>query len=154
MQPTQEFNVMLIIRHPHVDPDLLTRELGLEPEYSWRAGDSRAAEAGSASRGTYRETYWATRIYPYVESCLVPPSLAVDAPMPLESVLAIAASILKRRQELWERLKREGATAEFLIAVASCDRVDLKLPADLLAILGGLGLSVSFQLDSIARAAA
>ena len=67
---------------------------------------------------------------------------------------SIAASIVKRRLELWERLKSEGATAEFLIAVASCDRVDLKLPADLLAILGGLGLSVSFQLDSIVRAAA
>lgn len=163
MVPTEEFTVMLIMRHPNADPELLTRELGLSPEYSWRAGDSRKPESGGEASGKYRETYWAARIYPYPQPCPVPAfetlldafGMPVEtASMPLESVLSIGTLILKRRRDLWERLQAEGASAEFLIALASCDRVDLKLPADLLSAMGSLGLSMSFLVESQIRAAA
>lgn len=168
MHPTYEFTGVLIIRHPNVDPAVLTQELGLTAEYSWRAGDSRPADSGSASGGVYRESYWAAKFHPYPGSS---PGPTLDAlfeafglptvgtpvvvqALPLESALALGTLILTRRRKFWERLRSEGASAEFLISLASTDRVNLKLPADLLATMASLGVSMCVDMASCVRAAA
>lgn len=156
MQRNAEFTALLIIRHPNADPAVLTQELGLEPEYSWRAGDPRDSETGAEAGGTYRESYWAARFYPYPEPSPFPTfeamfeafgTPAVTLPMPLESVLAVGTFILKRRRDFWQRLKSEGGSAEFLVSLASHDSVNLRLPADLLGTMASLGLSLSVDVE-------
>ncbi len=66
-----EFTLSLRIRHPSVEPAEITRNLGIEPQHTWRAGDPRRDVAGSEINGTYRESYWMGRL-------MAKPELAAD----------------------------------------------------------------------------
>jgi hypothetical protein len=164
MQPYYELSIVLAIRHPSIDPEVLTREFGLEPRYSWRAGDPRpSGGAPPHGDGRYRQSYWAAELYP----CPDPfPARTFDAifrafPMSLPrielslgEVLGLATLMLKRRKQFWGRLMKEGASAEFLVALANRDRINLKLDSDLLGTMASLGLSVAVDVQSYAKAAA
>ena len=41
-----------------IDPDELSRRLGMEPQHAWRAGERRRGDDGELGSGVYRETYW------------------------------------------------------------------------------------------------
>jgi hypothetical protein len=36
-----EFTLSLRIRHPRIDPSMITDELGIKPQHTWKAGDRR-----------------------------------------------------------------------------------------------------------------
>jgi len=40
-----EFTISLRIRHPSVDPRTITETLGIEPQYTWKAGEPRRGAA-------------------------------------------------------------------------------------------------------------
>ena len=46
-QPSYPFQLSLRIRHPSIDPASISRELQIEPEHSFRAGDPRESRAAS-----------------------------------------------------------------------------------------------------------
>ena len=52
------FEVQLLIRHPTIDPDKITRTLGLKPSRSWMAGNQKSTPAGLKLKGTYHLTSW------------------------------------------------------------------------------------------------
>lgn len=148
-----EFTAVLVIRHPNADPGVLTKEFGLGPQYSWRAGDPRS-EAGG--RGTYRESYWAASLYPRS----APPfealgmSLSGVPVMPVEGALMLGILLLKRRHGFWKRLQSEGATGEILVALSNREEFGFKLRSDLLSMIVDLGLSVSLDVQPSIEAAA
>jgi hypothetical protein len=164
MQAYYEMTVVLAIRHPGIDPEVLTREFGLEPRYSWRAGDPRPSGGESSyGDGRYRESYWAAELYPCADPFPAPTFEALFRPfrtsfprieLSLGEVLRLATLMLKRRKPFWGRLMNEGARAEFLVALANRDRINLKLDSDLLGTMAGLGLSVAVDVQSYAKAAA
>lgn len=55
----------LRINHPALDPDLMSRTLGLEPERAWRAGESRKTPKGTKLEGVYPTGYWSTNPFSY-----------------------------------------------------------------------------------------
>jgi hypothetical protein len=55
----------LRIWHPTIDPDLVSRTLGLEPQTSWRAGDSCKTPKGTLLEGVRSEGYWSTNPFSY-----------------------------------------------------------------------------------------
>jgi len=55
----------LRIWHPTLDPDLVSRTLGLEPQRSWRVGDSRKTPKGTLLEGVRSEGYWSTNPFSY-----------------------------------------------------------------------------------------
>ena len=57
--------VDLRISHPALDPDVVTRTLGIEPQTSWRAGDPRKTPKGTLLTGTRSTGYWATNPFTY-----------------------------------------------------------------------------------------
>ena len=58
------YTVFLRIRHPSIDPDELTRVLGLEPAHAWAAGSPRPSSDASAVRGIHRQSYWVAPLAP------------------------------------------------------------------------------------------
>lgn len=56
------FTVSLRLWHPSIDPDDVSRELGLNPERKWKAGENRATPQGQALTGVYRESYWVSPV--------------------------------------------------------------------------------------------
>ena len=55
---TQPFQISLRIRHPSLDPGDISRELKVEPEYSFRAGEPRESGSGMAATALHAESYW------------------------------------------------------------------------------------------------
>jgi hypothetical protein len=54
----QPFQISLRIRHPSIDPEAISRELSVEPEYSFKAGDPRESGSGMAATSLHAESYW------------------------------------------------------------------------------------------------
>jgi hypothetical protein len=55
----------LRIWHPTLDPDLVSCTLELEPQRSWRVGDSRKTPKGTLLEGVHSEGYWSTNPFSY-----------------------------------------------------------------------------------------
>ena len=55
---TQAFQISLRIRHPSIDPGDISRELKVESEYSFRAGEPRESGSGMAATALHAESYW------------------------------------------------------------------------------------------------
>ena len=49
----------LRISHPSLNPDVVTRMLGIEPQHAWRAGDPRQTPKRTSLAGTRATGYWA-----------------------------------------------------------------------------------------------
>src|ERR1700733_1425179 len=52
------YQLSLHVRHPSVDPEEISRELGLEAAESFRAGAPRHSRSGVAATTVHPETYW------------------------------------------------------------------------------------------------
>jgi Domain of unknown function (DUF4279) len=57
--------VDLRISHPELDPSVVTRTLGMEPQHAWRAGDPRKTPKGTSLAGTRAIGYWAANPFSY-----------------------------------------------------------------------------------------
>ena len=55
----------LRISHPALDPDVVTRTLGMEPVHAWRAGDPRQTPKGTLLTGIRTTGYWAANPFSY-----------------------------------------------------------------------------------------
>jgi len=62
------FQLSLHVRHPSVDPEEISRELGLEATESFRAGEPRHSRSGVAAAAVHAETYWVAVLDPMVWS--------------------------------------------------------------------------------------
>jgi hypothetical protein len=129
-----EFTISLRIRHPTVNPDRITKELGIEPQHTWKAGDPRRDPGGEELEGDYRESYWMGRL--------------MDAPqlssgrLSVESVLQRTLDQLRRSHEFLDELNTNGGVAELQVSLYARENFRLELPADSLALLSRLRVSV------------
>jgi hypothetical protein len=55
----------LRLSHPTLDPDLVSRTLGLEPQAAWRAGDPRKTPKGTPLEGIRSGGYWSSNPFLY-----------------------------------------------------------------------------------------
>jgi hypothetical protein len=62
------YQLSLHVRHPSVDPEEISRELGLEATESFRAGAPRQSRSGIAATAVHGETYWVAVLDPLVWS--------------------------------------------------------------------------------------
>lgn len=53
-----KFSIILLIRHPSIDPSAITNQLGLNPSQFWRQGDQRTTPKGKVLPGAYSYTSW------------------------------------------------------------------------------------------------
>ena len=53
------YDVALMINHPTEKPDVITNELGMQPDYKWQVGQPRSAPNGAPLPGLNKDTYWA-----------------------------------------------------------------------------------------------
>jgi len=56
--PVERYTLDLLIDHPDMSPDTITRRLGLAPQYSWARGEPRRTPAGTRLGGVRKETMW------------------------------------------------------------------------------------------------
>jgi hypothetical protein len=133
-----EFMMSLRIRHPNIDPAEITRELCIEPQHTWRAGEVRRDSAGSEIGGTHRESYWMARL-------MKAPELARDNEG-VESAILRTLGTLRRSLDFLERLKDQAGAAELQISLYAREEFRLEFLAESLALLGRMGLAVALEI--------
>jgi Domain of unknown function (DUF4279) len=138
------FTVSLRIRHPTIDPAEITRTLGIEPQHSWRAGESRRAAQGQRGEGSYRESYW---IGEFREL-----DAGLRGVVATEAVLLQAVVLLRRSQPFLTRLQSEGATVDLFVEVVGSTEFTLGLSPQLLSLLSKAGLAVVLNVHAEAQA--
>jgi hypothetical protein len=132
-----EFTISLRIRHPTMNPAAVTRELGIEPQHVWLAGDPRRGSEGEQLPGVYRESYWMARL-------MEQPQLS-SRQCTVESVLAQTASQLLRSLEFFNQISSEGGVSQLHVNLFARKNFGLDLSADSLAVLGRLRLAVAID---------
>lgn len=160
----RDFTVLLKIRHPDIDPAVLTETFGLAPEHSWKAGDARGEDDAGTTR---RESYWVAEVPSRVPAAerLGPKRIVLErkrrvgAPLlpddfQLDGVLMLTALLFERRKAFWARLQAEGASAQVIVVLGRSALAGFELSHELLSMLSRFGLSVSVDFRDAAEAVA
>ncbi len=147
-----DYSVLLRIRHPSIDPEQLSRRLGLSPQHAWRAGEQRQPDDGEPTAGVYRESCWAgflppERILGYLgtgepNAPLAAAEAALTEPMTL---IYLTAMKMKRAPIFWQELVEGGGTIEFLVQIESGEPYGLDLSRAALAALVEVGATLSIE---------
>jgi hypothetical protein len=130
------YAMSLRVRHPNLDPAVLTKTLHLEPLHSWRAGEPRRSVTGAALGGEHRESYW---------SAPLPGQAVGAAAFPLELFLGQQLVQLGRHRELLSRLQDEGGQISLLIEISRVENAVLTLSTGTSRKLADLNIEVEFQ---------
>ncbi len=130
------YAMSLRVRHPNLDPAVLTKALRLEPRHCWRAGEPRLSVTGTALGGEHRESYW---------SAPLPGQPVGSAAFPLELFLGQQLVQLNRHRELLSRLQSEGGQISLLIEIVSTENTILTLSTGVSRKLADLNIEVEFQ---------
>jgi hypothetical protein len=130
------YAMSLRVRHPNLDPALLTETLHLEPLHSWRAGEPRRSVSGEVLGGEHRDSYW---------SAPLPGQAVGAAAFPLEMFLGQQLVQLSRQREFLARLQSEGAEVSLLIEFTPVENAVLTLSSSTSRKLADLNIEVEFQ---------
>jgi len=158
-----DFSIALRVRHPSMDPDEITRQLGIAPQHAWRAGEPRAIEDGEVGSAFHRETYWVgllpsrpwnpmLPIVPAGMSRIV--AAAKNAATHPQVALYFTLLKMKRAAGFWREFADQGGTVECLLQVHQAERFQLDLSQALLLALVELKITLSIEIDGGLRAAA
>jgi Domain of unknown function (DUF4279) len=130
------YAISLRVRHPNLDPAVLTKALHLEPLHCWRAGEPRRSVTGAALGGEHRDSYW---------SAPLPGQAVGSAAFPLELFLGQQLVQLGRHRELLSRVQGEGGQISLLIEISPAENAVLTLSTGVSRKLADLNIEVEFQ---------
>lgn len=155
-QPSYPFQLSLRIRHPSIDPEQISRRLGIDADHSFRAGEPR--EAGrSTMTPVHAESYWLGTLDPATlllgtafEPGLMPevsPQARAIAFGVLDSVLTVlTSSVLFRHGDFFRRVQSEGGEVRLIVALSARKARGFTLTPHLGKALSELRIPVDFEL--------
>jgi hypothetical protein len=152
-QPSYPFQLSLRVRHPSIDPAAISRELQLEPEHSFRAGDLRDSTRSAAVTPAHVESYWLATLDPaslLAGTALAPrigPEIHAIALTAVDSALTILiTSVLRRHAEFFRRIESEGGEVRLIVALSARKTRGFTLTPHLSKALSELRIPVDFEL--------
>jgi hypothetical protein len=161
----------LRIRHPAIDPDEISRSLGLEPEHCFRAGDSRSPRAQGRFAGRHTQTSWLAPVTVEAWSDPIEPAFLAEmvAKSPrrstpvsaqglqaasrdlrsnIEGLLFLFLKRLNAQHSFLQRLQAEGGDVSLIMVVERESAADFTLSVTLARLLVQLGMSIEIKFDS------
>lgn len=137
-------SLSLGVQHPDVDPAQITRELGVQPQHSWRKGEPRRDEAGGALGGTHRDSYWLCEI-------TLHPTFPGE-PTGVQNEVSHLLQILRRSITFMQSLQFGGGSAELRITAFAQSTVRIELLPEEAALIGRLGVAMTVEVNPYAAA--
>jgi hypothetical protein len=151
------FQLSLRIRHPSMDPAYISKELGIEPEHAFRAGQPRQSKSGLSIAAVHTESYWLAPLSP--ASWFGNPSFAeplklaitqehIDAAIArnLTGALALYAVRLNKSQgALLQRIRSEGGDISLLVTLSPAAVSSFSLAPEISRLFGELGITLEFE---------
>jgi hypothetical protein len=143
-----------------MDPAVISKELGIEPEHSFRAGQTRHSRSGLAPSAVHTESYWLAPLNPASwfgnPSFLEPRRLAImqkhmDAAVAqnLAATLGLCAAQFKFAHAAFLRtIHSEGGETSLLVTLSAADVDTFSLPPQISRVFGELGITLEFELTN------
>ena len=151
------FQLSLRIRHPSIDPADLSRELQLQAEYSFRAGEPRHSRSGLLPESVHAETYWLAILDPtswpanmafpgHAGLTLAQKNIGAALSKSLGLALALSAnSFLTLHAGVLRRIRSEGGEVNLLVALSPVDISSFSLAPEVGRVFSELGITVEFE---------
>ena len=133
----------LRIWHKDLDPDLVSRTLGLEPMIFWRAGEPRRTPKGTSLKGIRSQGYWAGNPFSY--------GWRASADAQIEDSLEELVEFLEPHREFLRGIA-EGGQVRLWVSSQGARNYALELSPNLLARIAGLGATLVHDVYSVAQA--
>ena len=122
------------------DPEAVTRFMAVQPSQCWRKGDSKSVRLDSGVvielKGKNEWSGW---------KLWLDESLRKE---PLEQQIRGLADLLKGREMPLAELRAQGSSTVIDCYIGVANTGSFNLPADLLALLGNLGLTLELNLSA------
>jgi len=154
------FQLSLRIRHPSIDPATISKELRIEPEHSFRAGQPRHSRSGVAPSAVHTESYWLAELNPGTwfqnPSITDPhnfsvPRESIDAAVPWTLAWALrlcAVRFTKSHGALLQTLRSQGGEISLLVTLSPTSVTGFGLAPEISRIFGELGITLEFEITN------
>lgn len=127
------FSITLLIKHPTIDPAVITGRLGLTPHMIQPVGQPRVTPTGTPLEGLWRATRWSHIVrYRVTNQFFVPQLTAFVEP-------------LKPHSAFFHELIGSGGTIDVLLSMIDTYHVGDSVPAALLRQMADLGIDFGFE---------
>ena len=158
--PPPPFQLSLRIRHPSMDPADISKELGIEPEHSFRAGQPRQSKSGLTPAAVHTESYWLAPLTPAswfgsVPFERVPNSLisqnVIDAGIArsLAWALGLCAIRFNTAHAAWfQTIRSGGGEISLLVTIAPSSMNSFNLAPQVSRVFGELGITLEFEITN------
>jgi hypothetical protein len=152
-QPSYPFQLSLRVRHPSIDPASISRELQIEPEHSFRAGDPRESTRSVATTPLHVDSYWLATLD--LSTLLLGTALAPEFNPHAHAILfsaldsaltVLAGSVLRRHAEFFHRIQAEGGEVRLIVAISARKTRGFTLTPQLSKALSDLRIPVDIEL--------
>jgi len=130
------YEMVLRVRHPSLDPAVLTNTLRVQPEHCWKAGDPRVSQTGQPLGGQHRDSYW---------SAPLPVESVGGATLSREVVLSQQLLSLTRHRDFFKGLQADGAEISLVVEIPAVTGPAITLSAVCLRRAADLNIEIEFQ---------
>jgi hypothetical protein len=147
----------LRIRHPSMDPALISRELAIEAEHSFKSGEPRHSRSGLAP-SVHAETYWLGILEPSTwlvdlsfsgrpELAHLQDKLHGAASQSLGWTLSLCATRFRvKHSVLLRQIRADGGHVSLLIALAASVVTSFSITPEVSRTFSELGITLEFEL--------
>lgn len=155
---SQPFQFSLRIRHPSIDPGTISRELRVEPEYCFKAGEPRESGSGMAATAVHSESYWLGSLGSLTSSVslsgfsggtranVVRERLQTGTMESLTLALdALVAGFLRTHSEFIRRVQSEDGQVSLLVELSTHTLSGFALSPQFSRAISDLGVAVEFD---------
>jgi hypothetical protein len=131
-----KYSVSLRFLHPEIDPVIISKYIGIKPNFSWKAGEPRTTPKGDELGGTREETYWTGSLHPGKS--------VYSRKIGFEDFLVKAIDELENKYKFINKLLRTGGEAELFIGIFGGRDYGFEIKRDIIKRLGKIGISLGF----------
>lgn len=151
------FAILLRIRHPDLDPAVISRELRVPADHSFKAGEVRESVAGLANRSVHAESCWLGTLHPAEWTAAAPAAEDKAGRDPRAqrvhdaiasdpgSALAMCAMHLRWHAAFLHRVTAGGGQIDLRIALDPAVISGFTLAPQYIRVLSELGIAVELE---------
>lgn len=152
------FQLSLRIKHPSMDPALISKELRIEPEHSFRAGQPRSSKSGIAPASVHTESYWLAALDPTTwfgnPSFAEPLNLRVtqkhiDATVARNLTWALSLCVVRLSKlpgSPLHKIRSDGGEISLLVTLSRTEVSSFTLTPEVGRMCGDIGISLEFEI--------
>jgi hypothetical protein len=155
---TQPFQISLRVRHPSIDPGLISREFRVEAEYSFRAGEPRESGSGMAATAMHAESYWLGSLGSFTAAASLSGFTGTRANVARERLQSAAAvesltlaldavvvGFIRTHSDFIRRIQNEEGQVSLLVELSTHSLNGFTLSPQFSRTLSELGIAVEFD---------